>query len=275
MQFFEVEGTRLAYTEEGQGAPVLFVHGSLDDMRSWRLQMAPFGEHYRAIAYSRRYHYPNAFAADGPDYSAAVHAGDMAAVIEAVAAGPVHLVTSSYGGYVALHLAARRPELIRTLVLGEPPIMPWLLTMPAGAPLAEAFDRTAWLPARAALWAGDMAAGVAFFLDGVMGRPTFEYLPPAAQQMLLDNAPEMRAETASPEFFTPFSRADAATINLPVLLLDGALSPRYFFLISDELAQYLPQAQRAIIPNAYHAMHLGNPRVYNKVVLDFLAQHPI
>jgi pimeloyl-ACP methyl ester carboxylesterase len=51
-----VNGAELSSVEQGLGGPVVFVHGSLSDFRSWRLQMAPLTERYRAIAYSRCRH---------------------------------------------------------------------------------------------------------------------------------------------------------------------------------------------------------------------------
>ena len=55
----EVNGARLAYLEAGRGDPLIFVHGSLEDLRIWHRQVEQFAEYYRVIAYSRRYHHPN------------------------------------------------------------------------------------------------------------------------------------------------------------------------------------------------------------------------
>jgi pimeloyl-ACP methyl ester carboxylesterase len=49
-----VNDVDLANVEQGHGDPVVFVHGSLGDYRLWDAQMAPFGERYRVVAYSRR-----------------------------------------------------------------------------------------------------------------------------------------------------------------------------------------------------------------------------
>ena len=54
-----VNGATLHYVEEGTGTPVVFVHGSFGDYRTWHYQMEPFARHYKTIAYSRRYYYPN------------------------------------------------------------------------------------------------------------------------------------------------------------------------------------------------------------------------
>ncbi len=266
-------GARLAYTEAGRGEAVLFVHGSLDDLRSWRHQMAPFAARYRTVAYSRRYHYPNPWPGDGSDYSAGLHAADLAGVIRALDLAPIHLVTSSYGGNIALYLTAQQPELVRSLVLCEPPLLPWLVGIEGGSALWDEFVQQIWLPARCAFAAGDLEAGARAFLDGVMGRPTFAHLPPSARAMIMDNAPEMRAETLANNYFPPFTCQDAVRIQQPVLLLKSELGPRVFHLIVDALCDCLPRARCGMIPGASHAMHVGNPQVFNEVVLMFLAQH--
>jgi pimeloyl-ACP methyl ester carboxylesterase len=56
----------------------------------------------------------------GAGYSVTAHAGTVARLIETVDAGPVHLVGNSMGGAVAVRLAARRPDLVRTLTLISP-----------------------------------------------------------------------------------------------------------------------------------------------------------
>ena len=60
-----VNVAQLAYIEAGRGAPLVFVHGSLEDLRIWRRQVELFSADYRVIAYSRRYHHPNAAPGDG------------------------------------------------------------------------------------------------------------------------------------------------------------------------------------------------------------------
>jgi pimeloyl-ACP methyl ester carboxylesterase len=73
-------GITLNYVEQGAGVPVIFVHGSLSDYTYWQSQLGPFAEHYRAIAYSRRYNFPNHNPAR-TGYSAITDAEDLAALI--------------------------------------------------------------------------------------------------------------------------------------------------------------------------------------------------
>ncbi len=274
VQTVSVNGASLSYVEAGRGpVTTVFVHGSLDDYRSWRHQMGPFSQRYRVLAVSRRYHYPNAQPLDGPEYSAELHTADLGAFIRAVTQPPVHLVTSSYGGNVGLYLASQHPELLRTLVLGEPPLLPWLAYLPGGKTHWQRFLDEAWLPARAAFAANRLEEGCRLFLDGVMGRPILQHLGARGYQMIMDNAPEMQAETLAQRYFPPFTCEDAQRLRQPVLLCKGELSPSLFHMITDDLAKCLPNARPlATIPGASHAMHVGNPAVYNRLVLEFLEE---
>ena len=105
-----------------------------------------------------------------------------------------------------------------------------------------------------------------------MGRPTFAQLGRRGRQMILDNAPEMKAETLANRYFPEFSCADAEKLAQPALFCKGELSPPIFGLIADDLAQCLPNARLpVVVPAASHAMHVANPTFYNRAVLDFLA----
>ena len=270
-----LDSADLAYVELGRGIPVVFVHGSLGDYRSWGVQIARFGERHRALAYSRRFHWPNAEPEAGAVYSIAQHTADLVALVEVLELAPVHLVGSSYGALTALTATVKRPDLIRSLVLGEPPLLPWLTRLPEGAPLREAFITTAMGPAGKAFARGDVEAGIHLFLDGVLGAGAFDHLPPEARMSMFDNAPAMRAETStSPEtYFPDLSAENVGRLHAPTLLLQGELSPPMFGIVTDELARALPRAERATIASASHVMHARNPADYNQVVLKFLADH--
>src|SRR6266576_2684345 len=119
MSKVRVGSAELDYIEQGSGDAVVFVHGSLNDRRSWGQQLEEFSKRYRAIAYTRRHHFGSEerTAADGgPSVSAA--AEDLIAVIEELGAAPAHIVGSSYGAFTALIAATKRPDVVRSLVLG-------------------------------------------------------------------------------------------------------------------------------------------------------------
>ena len=89
-------GVTLHYVEQGSGAPVIFVHGSLSDYSYWQGEVGPFAEKYHAIAYSRRYDYPN----NNPTvskYSAVTDADDLADLIKTLQLGKANIIGHSYG----------------------------------------------------------------------------------------------------------------------------------------------------------------------------------
>jgi non-heme chloroperoxidase len=269
---FEVNGTSLAYTASGAGASLVFVHGTLGSLNDFEKQLAAFGPTYRAISYSRRYHPPNTVPPDAKEYSIAEHANDLREVISSQG-GAAHVVGSSYGGYVALTLALREPALFRSLTLCEPPVLPLLHRTTDGQKLFEAFVEHTVKPVCAAFREHDPRRGVACFVDGVTGqRRVFDKLPPEVQERLCDAAAGLRLEflTDLAQYMPDICADSLSLLHVPVLLLEGRLSPRFFHVIVDELARAIPGAQRHVIPRTGHTMHSGNPEEFNRAVGRFL-----
>ena len=122
-----VNETTFAFRESGQGDPMILVHGNISDIRTWNSVESSLARHFRVIVYSRRYAWPNTPIGEDEDDPWDVHANDLEALITNLDLSPVHIVGNSAGAYIALLLARRRPELFRTLILEEPPVVPIFL----------------------------------------------------------------------------------------------------------------------------------------------------
>lgn len=85
-----VNGTELAYVEDGRGDTVVFVHGTSGDWRNWEVMRPMIADKYRFVALSRRYHYPNTRSDDGEKNTLDQHVEDLAAFIRALNVGKVH-----------------------------------------------------------------------------------------------------------------------------------------------------------------------------------------
>ena len=120
MRSLHVNGHDMAYAENGTGTPVVLVHGSLLDQRYWAPQMEPLGRHNRIVAPSLRHYWPARWDGMGDDFTIQRHVEDVAAFIEGLGAGPVHLVGHSRGGHIAFRVAQHHPDRVRTLILAEP-----------------------------------------------------------------------------------------------------------------------------------------------------------
>ena len=272
-----VNGTSLAYRLVGDsGTPVVFVHGSLGDLGVWDAQLGAFAGTHRVLVYSRRYHPPNPPLNDDQVYSPMLHAEDLAALLLQLELAPAHIVGSSYGAYTALVLALEHPELVRSVVLGEPPVMPLLTRTPEGDVIRRAYYAATLDPARAAFARGDSVAGMRAFVDGVSGRRGhFDRLPTAARADVLAHSFEMRREmlASREQYFPPLPCADLGRLHTPVLLLSAAGSARRLHIITEELGRCLRNDTTIAVRNADHLMHSTNAPYYNQVVLRFLATH--
>jgi pimeloyl-ACP methyl ester carboxylesterase len=111
-----VNGASLSVEERGRGGEsIVFAHGVLLDRRIFDRQLAALHDRYRCVAFDFR----GQGRSEVPDAGYAVDAlaDDAAALIRALGCDPCHFVGHSLGAFVGLRLAARHPELIRSLVL--------------------------------------------------------------------------------------------------------------------------------------------------------------
>ena len=117
MPYISLPSLNLFYEEMGSGPETLvFSHGLLWSHRMFEAQIAELSKTYRVIAYDHRGQGKSEV--KGP-YDMDTVAEDAAALIRILVEGPVHFIGLSMGGFVGMRLAARHPELIKSLVLLE------------------------------------------------------------------------------------------------------------------------------------------------------------
>ena len=273
----------LAYLEQGDGEPVVFVHGSASDLRCWRDQLPAVGASYRAIAYSRRFARPNPDIESGADDQMLPHVDDLARFLAATGAAPAHLVGHSWGGFVCLLAAIRHPELVRSLVLEEPPVLSlFVSTPPRPRELLRVLARRpktglailrfgvgTIAPAERAFRRGDDERAMEIFGTGVLGREAFARVPRERRQQMRENAAALRAALLGAGF-PPLDPDDVRRVAAPALLLTGQCSPGVLRRLTDRLGELLPDAERVEIAGASHRLHEEQPQAVARVILDFL-----
>ena len=270
-----VNGDSLHYIDIGKGETVIFIHGTLNDYRVWQMQLDTFSKDHRVIAYSRRYAFPNnQVYTDSADFSPVIHAKDLAEFIKSLNLGAIHLVGHSYGAYTALLTTMDHPELVKSLTLGEPPVMPLLQNSPGGDTILKKFMDKSIIPAGEAFKSGDVERGIKVFVGGVIGDTSFfSQLPPEVRDVMLSNQLELRGATQMKNRFPPITCNDLKKIQTPVLLLTGERTSQIFTAITNELDKCLINKERAILPAASHALEVENPIGFNKIVLAFIEKH--
>jgi len=272
-------GITLHYAEQGTGQPLILIHGSLSDYSYWRDQIGPLAKHYRVIAYSRRYNYPNKNPAQ-PGYSAITDADDLAALISTLHLGRVYVIGHSYGALTTLFMASRHPELLKAVVLAEAPLVPLLCDL-SGSEAAEGISvfadiqRRMVLPMRAAFAKGDREQGVATFINYVFADPMgWQKMSRDSQAGTLRDAHEWDVMLTTGTLFPALAPADIRAIKLPVLIMSGGKSYTFLGLIDRELARLLPDNRHVMFLDAGHQMWLQHPDEARDDSEKFFQAHP-
>lgn len=265
-------GSAFTYVEAGNGPPVVLVHGSLGDYRTWTGEMDDFATKYHVIAYSLRNHYPNNQWTDGQPYSVQVHVADLVALLQTLNLGPVNLVGHSYGGVMAVLVAKEHPELIRTLILAEASLGALVANNEEAKPDLAQFSATA-KAAQGLVQNGQSEQAAVTFFDFVNAPGGgFKGMPEFYQNGIRQNASTIKPMLASPPP-PSFTCDDAKTISMPTLLIEGELTQKYRKMVNAELRRCMPNATVVTVAGAAHPLEMINPKGFNEAVLQFLAQH--
>lgn len=263
-----VAGASLAYVERGTGGtPLVLVHGSGADLRTWGYQLQYFAQTRRTITYSRRFHHPNSAPGDRDVYSLQQHAADLAALISTVASGRADVAASSYGAVVALLVARDRPALIRRLVLVEPVVFSML--SPGSV---EARDAATLETARRQLLDGQTEPAMRTFITTLIGPGAFDLMPESTRAMLRDNLAELTAEAREPLVTTSpaYTCEDARRVAAPTLLVQGGASAGFLRAMTRAVGACLPRVEMHTVPAASHAVHAQQAHAFNQLVQAFL-----
>jgi pimeloyl-ACP methyl ester carboxylesterase len=262
-----VNGVRLFYVLTGDaGPPLVLVHGSWGDHAGWEPVVPALARRFRVLAYDRRGHGQS----EGPpgQGSAEEDAADLAALIERLGLAPAHVAGISFGGSIALRLAMRRPDLVRSVAVQEPPLFGLLADDPAHGPaMREVLARIGAVAERLA--AGDAAGGTRQFMETVaFGPGVWELIPPEERQALVGNAPTFLDEARDPGAYT-VDVAALATCPRPVLLTHGDRSPACFPPVVARLAAALPRAETRLFAGSGHVAIDTHPAEYAAAVAAF------
>lgn len=266
MKTLRINDYDMPYLELGTGAPLVAIHGSLGDFRSWSPVMGPLAKRFRLIVPSLRHFFPDTWDGKSSTYTIAQHVSDVIAFIEALKLGPVHLMGHSRGGHIAFRVGQQRPDLVKKLILAEPGGELDESLLPAGVtPTAERTESI--VEAGRMIARGDIDGGLEHFIDRIYGEGRWAKEPAASKQRRRDNASTIVGQLY--EQRQPFTRADAGSIRNPTLLIGGELTPGMLPIVLEALAEAIPGARKAMIPMAAHSMFEQAPVRFSEIVIEF------
>jgi pimeloyl-ACP methyl ester carboxylesterase len=267
MPLAEVDGLSINYDVQGEGDPLLLIPYLSADHACYAFQLPAYTEHFSCIAVDL----PGTGESDKPPgpYSTETYAEQVAGFLGAIGIESAHVAGVSLGAGVAMHLAARHPERVRSLSLHSP------------------WDRSdAYLKTCVETWR-TLARSLPSVADMVIqGIFPFCFTPemyaerPEYVGALVDF---VRSRPAQPlEAFLAQSEAALAhdatpilsEIDAPALITFGArdlvTSPRF----AQPLTSGIAQCELVVFDHLLHAGLHEDPETFNRTTLDFLRRQP-
>jgi pimeloyl-ACP methyl ester carboxylesterase len=202
----------------GSGDPLVLVHGSWVDHNHWQLVVPDLTRSFRVMTYDRRGHSLSERPLE--QGSRREDEEDLAALMETLDLAPAHVAANSFGGSIALGLAARRPDLFRSLIVHEPPLIGLLADDAELRPFMLKFQGRIEAVVDQ-LRAGDIAGGTRRFVEEIaLGPGAWEQLPEEVRQMNMNNAPTFLDEVQDPKS-ADLDVSALSSFSSPALLTEG------------------------------------------------------
>jgi pimeloyl-ACP methyl ester carboxylesterase len=263
--FVETRGLRLNVEESGAGDPLVLVHGSWDERQVWALIEEDLAQRFRVVSYDRRGH---GSSEDGAEPgSRRDDEDDLADLISSLDLAPANVVANSFGASIALGLAARRPELFRTLCAHEPPLMALAADDPVVAQVGEAMGPVLELIER-----GETETAARDFVENIaLGPGAWEMMPKDERASTAAHAHTFAGEQRDPAW-AEIDLDALRGIEFPVLFTQGDQSPPFFSKIIARLAEAIDSAEMRTLPGAGHVPHMTHPAEYSSVISQFAAR---
>jgi pimeloyl-ACP methyl ester carboxylesterase len=241
----------------GSGQAIVFSHGLLWSTKMWKFQVEALRSRFRCIAFDHRGQGQSEITRDGYDMETLTQ--DAAALIEKLGVAPVHFVGLSMGGFVGMRLAARRPELLRSVALVE--------TAPDGEPALN-------VPKYRIMSALSAVLGFKPFTPTVMkimfGKSFLRDPAKAAlraemrDQLLALRIDGMRKALDGVIGRKPFNE----TLRVPAVVISGEEDVAVTPARSRKLLALQPGMRFVSIPKAGHTSSIENPEAITAALLE-------
>ena len=253
----QVGGLRIAYERVGEGRATVLLHGGLADHRAWTPQHE-LADELTLIAWDA----PGCGdSSDPPDsFRMEDYAAALAAFVETLGLGRVHVVGHSFGATLALALARHSPALARSLVLASP-YAGWAGSLPPEIVTERVEGALAALDDPVALAKG--------FVESLFAPDVDPALLAHAHLMLGDVRP-VGARTMLRAMAQCDLRDALGAIRAPTLVLHGSEDVRAPYDVARAIHTAIPGSTLAVLDGVGHECNAEAPAAFNAAVRSFL-----
>ena len=243
----------LYYEEEGEGFPLLLIHGLLSDLTSWRYQIDPFAKHYRVITVDLKGFGKSTKPSE--EYQVHSHADDLNAFLHHLNISQTHVCGLSMGGMVAEVLAIKYPKLVKGLILADS------AAMIADYAVSDRLTLTA---------DHDMNWFANWGVKKILRLASDEAKNHVREMIRRVDRTDYRLALISTAGFNIAN--ELKKIQSPTLIIQGEKDETVPMWHAEQLKNWIPGNKFIIMKGASHMTPDDNPDEFNKLVLNFLAE---
>jgi 3-oxoadipate enol-lactonase len=261
MPTIALDGTDLYYEVDGDGFPVLLIHGLGLDARMWDDQVGELRDVARLIRYDARGFGRSARRDPGVTYT---HTDDALALLDNLGVEEAVVVGLSMGGRIALETALAAPSRVRALVLLDAVLdgVPW-------DPVAE----QGMAAVSAAMAVGGVPAANAAWLEHAFFAPANRSPAVAARlKEMVDDFPGLHWGEPDPHGPHPAAVELLDQLAVPTMVVVGELDVPCFRDMAEVLAARIPGARKVVVPHAGHMVNMEAPSAVTQIVRDVILE---
>jgi len=263
--FVDVDGGRIYYEVEGEGHPLLLIHGGLGSLRMWDEQVPAFAQRYRVIRHDTR----GWGRTETEDVEYSDHA-DAAAVLDHVGAATAYVGGQSRGGSIALDLVIDRPERADALVSVAGGVAGYEPERAEAEPQPWEEMERLW---EAKDWGALAELETRAWVDG-WGQPPTRVDAELRRKVRdwIQTAYEQEKPWGKPQLLDPPAADRLSEVRVPTMVMIGEVDEAGAVAAGRHLAGSVAEARRIEFPGVAHMIHMEEPERFNRLTLDFLAE---
>jgi pimeloyl-ACP methyl ester carboxylesterase len=258
--YVEFGKCKLYYEEQGEGIPVILIHGGGLNLKMWDDQFDELARHFRVIRYDARKH--GASESEPDNFS---HYNDLNNLMEKLNIPKAVIIGLSFGGYVAIDFTLTHPEKVIALIPVSSGLTGYNFT-----------DKQILENQNKISQAETVEEMVEYMLRSWTDGPyrTPDKVDPKvrnkSKEMLTENITNRKAGIRE-QMLSPAAAGRLAEIKIPLLTIVGSLDMPDIIAIADLLVKNVQGAKKVTIKDAAHLVNMEKPKEFNETVINFIS----
>ena len=248
----QLAGFELFYECHGTGPAVVFAHGAGGTHFSWWQQIPFFAEHFQCVTFDHRGFGRSRDVGDKPGQRSFVQ--DLRDLLDHLDIQKAALVGQSMGGWTTLGFASSFPERVTALVMCDS----------TGGYTNSEVDR---------LMAARSEDRGAFAKSFSEQEPELAFLYEEIRRSTIERTSDGRPVAIEGLFSTPVDVSRVIENEIPTLFVVGEEDSIFPPVLIEAVHRDIPGSELAIIPDAGHSVYFERPKVFNRLVIEFLKRY--